>query len=157
VRPVLRICDDTHTTQRATTLHSQPLGALAGQSLGVLSLSRHLASAVLGRVRSASAVQAAVAVVAALRLALARRLRLASPVAPSVRVVGFGWVRAPRRWRWGTALKKRSHPNRNPSLASNVPEHRPTPETGAGSESSVQRTRSIETEARGGGSCASDC
>jgi hypothetical protein len=30
--------------------------------------------------------------------------------------------------------------------------HRPPPEAGAGSESSVRKTRRIETEARGGGS-----
>jgi hypothetical protein len=38
----------------------------------------------------------------------------------------------------------------------NAKDHRSSPEAGAGNESSVPKTRGIETEARGGGSCASD-
>jgi hypothetical protein len=38
----------------------------------------------------------------------------------------------------------------------NDTDHRPPPETGAGSESSVQSTRCVQTETRGGGSRASD-
>jgi hypothetical protein len=39
----------------------------------------------------------------------------------------------------------------------NDTDHRPPPEAGVGSESNVQVTRRIETETRGGGSCASAC
>src|ERR1039457_2199117 len=42
-------------------------------------------------------------------------------------------------------------------LTPNDEDHRPPPETGVGSQSSVRTYRRIQTETRGGGSCGSTC
>jgi hypothetical protein len=73
--------DDTHTTCRATPLRSHPLAALPVPGRSVVSPARHVAGAVLGRVRSSSAVPSAGSLVAFVGLALVGRHRLArSPV-----------------------------------------------------------------------------
>jgi len=80
-RPVFRKGDDTHI-HRATTLRSQSLAPLAVRGRSPLLPARHVPGAVLGRVRSASTVPAAVAVVAVVCLALARRHRLGAAITP---------------------------------------------------------------------------
>ena len=81
-RPVLRKSDDTHI-QRATTLHSRPLAALAGSHQRALLPPRHPARPVLARLRLPVGVPPSVALVAAAGLAVARRHRLGAAIAPS--------------------------------------------------------------------------
>jgi len=86
-RPVLRIGDDTHT-ERATTLRSHPLVALAVRGCVTLLPARHVSRAGLVGARSAGAVASPVALVAVPRLALPAPHRLAArlPPAPAVSV-----------------------------------------------------------------------
>ena len=113
-RPVLAVGDDTHTTPRATPLRSHPLAALPVPGRGVVSLARHVARAVLGCVRPASAVPSAVALVAVAGVALAHHHRLAAAVIPSSVTpqdlkMSVLFEQAPRQRRYESSWKMFEH------------------------------------------------
>lgn len=131
---VLRVGDDTDTTQRATTLRPHPLAALAlGASLslaharwrplvalavrrfGFLLPSRHVSSPGLVGLRSAGAVPSACPVVAAVRLALSRPHRLGALLPASTSRAASLSRRSPVWPAPAYRLKalKSSQPNRN--------------------------------------------